>query len=105
LLVQRWKIWLAAGGMALVLADAALATTLAAPSASRDAADDEDAPWQEAVTVGAVSVPLGEVGSGADGGNVFPPVAPGPTTLALVSLGLVGLTLAGRRRDTDDEPR
>ena len=103
--MQRWGIWLAAGGLALVLVDAALATTLTAPSASRDAADDEDVSWQEAATVGAVSVPLGEVGSGADGG-VFPSVAPEPTTLALVSLGLAGLTLAGRRRDgPDGDPR
>jgi hypothetical protein len=96
--MQRWGIWLAAGGLALVLADAALATTLPAPPALRDAADDEDVSWPEAGRASAWSVLLGEVGSGVDGG-ALPSVAPEPTTLVLVSLGLAGLTLAGRRRD------
>lgn len=100
--MQRWWIGLAAGGLALVLADAALGATLPAPPVSRDAVDDEAVSWQEAGRASGASVPLGEVGSGAAGG-AFPSVAPEPTTLVLVSLGLAGLTLAGRRRATDED--
>lgn len=91
-----WKIGLAAG-CAFVLADAALATTLAVTPSSRDVAAGQDASWQESIPPVAASVPLGEVGSGADAVEI-PAVAPEPTTLVLVSLGLAGLTVAGRRR-------
>jgi hypothetical protein len=64
--------------------------------------EDGDVSWEEAGRASGASVPLGEVGSGA-GDGAIPSVAPEPTTLMLVSLGLAGLTIAGRRRDTPDE--
>lgn len=96
--MQRWGTWLMASGLALLLADAALAATLPAPPMSRDAVDDEDVSRREAYRASSASVLLGEVGSGDDGGAI-PSVAPEPTTLVLVSLGLAGLTVAGRRRN------
>jgi hypothetical protein len=64
--------------------------------------EDGDVSWEEAGRASGASVPLGEVGSGAVGGDL-PSVAPEPTTLVLVSLGLAGLTLAGRRRHGQDD--
>jgi len=96
--MQRWRICLIAVAAGALLAGGATATSIddlgrPSPAQAADLAADDG--WD----VRGVSRLGGEVGPGAPGiDGVEPTVVPEPTTLVLVSLGMVGLVFAGRRR-------
>ena len=98
--MQRWRICLGAAAAAVMLAGGAAATPI-------DDRERRGGPAQAAADLAAedrwdatgVSRLGGEVEPAAfDVEGVAPTVVPEPTTLVLVSLGMVGLVFAGRRR-------
>ena len=98
--MQRWK-YLVAIALTAVIAAEASATEIS------DRKGDPVPPAATDLAVGdvwdarGVPVPDGEVGTGTDEQRVEgvdPTVVPEPDTLLLVSLGMFGLVVAGRRR-------
>lgn len=97
--MQRWRIVLGAVAAALLLAGGAAATAIldregiAPAEAPPDLAAEDRLDARGAARLG------GEVGNAApEIEGVATTVVPEPDTLALVSLGMVGLVFAGRRR-------
>jgi len=97
--MRRWRNCLGAVAAAVLLAGAAAATTIddrkrSGPTqAAADPAVDDS--WDSR---GVSRVDGGVDTAGPEIAGVEPTVVPEPTTLVLVSLGMVGLVFAGRRR-------
>jgi hypothetical protein len=97
--VQRWKLALISFALCAVLAAEASATAIS------ERTGDDVAPAATDLAVASVwdarGVPAadGEVGTARSIPSVEPTLIPEPDTLLLVSLGMVGLTIAGRRRN------
>jgi len=96
--MQRWRICLIAVAAGVLLAGGATAISIddlgrPSPAQAADLAADDGWDARGVSRVG------GEVGPGVpEIEGVEPTVVPEPTTLVLVSLGMVGLVFAGRRR-------
>jgi hypothetical protein len=98
-LMQRWRICLGAAAAAVLIAGGAAALEIVDPKGRGPIQAPTDLAAEETWDERGVSALGGEVGPGApEVEGVVPTVVPEPTTLVLVSLGMVGLVFAGRRR-------
>lgn len=95
--MQRWRTCLGAIALGALLSGGAAAIGIL----DREGADPTQAPPDLAAddrnARGAARLG-GEVGTGPEIAGVAPTLVPEPDTLALVSLGMLGLVFAGRRR-------